>query len=156
MKKEIKEFFGKKNYLIGKNHDGKNVYMVAPSWDCGWYWGFGYLETYATRYGRLDIDAHTHFDSTIMEATANCFDTFKAYFKETTLTDDEIWVLCDYMKTFYTLRKTAELFRHGDSYITGRAKIDELQRTDLENEINKSMLPKLFEKIDNLLTPKGE
>ena len=65
----------------------------------------------------------------------------------------KIWLLCDYMQTFYTLRKTAETFRHGYSYFTGRAKIDDLQRVDLENEINQNMLPKLFAEIEKLLTP---
>ena len=23
--------------------DGEKIYLSAPSWDCGWYWGFGYL-----------------------------------------------------------------------------------------------------------------
>lgn len=57
------------------------------------------------------------------------------------------------MKTFYTLKETAEFFRHGYSWYTEKAKIDDLQRTDLENEINQKMLPKLFEEIDKLLTP---
>lgn len=153
MKKEIKKYFGKKNYLLGKNEEGQKIWLVAPSWDCDWYWGFGYLETYSRRNGFLDIDCHTHFNSTFFEVTANCFDMFKNYFKETPLTDNEIWTLCDYMKSFYILRESAEFFRHGYSYITGRAKIDELQRTDLEDEINKNMLPQLFDKIDKLLTP---
>lgn len=151
MKKEIKTFFGKKNYLIGKGEDGKNIYLLAPSWDCGWYWGFGYLETYTRRQGQLDIEMHTHF-STLGE-NQNYFDGFKEYFKETPLNDSEIWKLCDYMKSFYTLSDTAEFFRHGYSWYTETAKIDDLQRIDLENEINQKMLPQLFERIDKLLTP---
>lgn len=156
MEKEIATYFGKKNYLIGKGKDDKNVYLVAPSWDCDWYWGFGYLETYTRRYGQLDIDMHTHFSS--LGEQKNYFDGFKEYFKETPLNDNEIWTLCDYMKTFYTLKETAEIFKHGYSWYTEKAKIDDLQRTDLENEINQKMLPQLFEKIDKLLTPqeKGE
>ena len=153
MKKEIKTFFGKKNYLLGIGEDNKKIWLVEPSWDCDWYWGFGYLETYTRRFGQTDIDMHTHFDCLGKEKNQNYYDAFKEYFKETTLADNEIWKLCDYMKTFYTLRKTAELFRHGNSWYTGQATIEELKRTDIENEINKKMLPKLFEEIDKLLTP---
>lgn len=154
MKKEIATYFGKKNYLIGKRQDGKKVYLVAPSWDCDWYWGFGYLDTYARRFGQLDTDTHTHFST--FGKNKSYFEEFKEYFKETPLNDDEIWTLCDYMKTFYTLKETAEIFKHGYSWYTEKAKIDDLQRTDLENEINKKMLPQLFEKIDKLLTPQEQ
>jgi hypothetical protein len=33
--------FPPKVYL-GTN-DGESIYLSAPRWDCGWYWGFGYL-----------------------------------------------------------------------------------------------------------------
>jgi len=23
--------------------EGEKIYLTAPSWDCGWYWRFGYL-----------------------------------------------------------------------------------------------------------------
>lgn len=134
-------------YLLGK-HDGKDTYLVAPSWDLGWYWGFGYLQTYM----HGDIDSHTHFDFEILSNGAYCFDTFKNYFEEATLTDDEIWILCDYMKTFYTLRETAEVFRHGYSYITGQAYMEEVKSKEIEEKINKEILPQLFKKIDELLT----
>lgn len=56
--------FGKEVYLIGINEDGEKVFLEEPSWDCGWYWGFGYLETYTnnrqiTR--SRDIQSHSHF-----------------------------------------------------------------------------------------------
>lgn len=153
MKKEKKIILGKTNYLLGEK-DGEKIWLVAPSWDCGWYWGFGYLEAYGRRFGQLDITTHTHFDSEILNnGKTNAFNYFKEYFTKTPLTDSEIWLLCDYMQTFYTLRKTAETFRHGYSYFTGKAKIDDLQRTDLEKEINQNMLPKLFKEIEKLLTP---
>ena len=76
---------------------------------------------------------------------------FKDYFKETVLTDNEIWILCDLMMTFYTLRKTAELFRRGYSHQTERAKIEDIQSTEQEDHINKVLLPKVFEKIAKLL-----
>jgi hypothetical protein len=38
--------FGKDIYLIGKDKSGTNYWLESPSWDCDWYWGFGYIETY--------------------------------------------------------------------------------------------------------------
>jgi hypothetical protein len=28
--------------LLGYNNN-EPIYLSPPSWDCGWYWGFGYL-----------------------------------------------------------------------------------------------------------------
>lgn len=46
MKKEKRHAFGKDIYLLGVDADGTRYWLEAPSWDCGWYWGFGYVEVY--------------------------------------------------------------------------------------------------------------
>ena len=66
IKKANYRMFGKNIYLIGINSKGKKVFLEHPSWDCGWYWGFGYLETYTnnrqiTR--SKDIKSHSHFSN---------------------------------------------------------------------------------------------
>ena len=154
MKKEKNFAFNKTIWLLGKRReDGRNVYLEEPSWDCGWYWGFGFLQTYTNNNAphlAKDIYSHSHFDRQILKDASNAYDNFKNYFEETPLTDDEIWKLCDYMTTFYKLKETAELFRYGYS-LTKCAKIDELKQTGIEEDINKIYLPKLFENIKNLL-----
>jgi hypothetical protein len=77
---------------------------------------------------------------------------FKKYFKSTVLTESEIWELCDYMKTFYTLKSVAELFKHGYSYQTEKAKIDNLQLPEQQDLVNKVWLPEVFKRIEKLLT----
>ena len=149
MKKRITIRHDKEMYLIGKNTYGENVYLPKASWDCGWYWGFGYLET---------LNSHTHFDSEILNNKEHIHghDMFEKYFVESVLTDDEIWELVDYMQTFYNLRESAEIFGRGYSYCTERAKIDELKNDEIVNKINKIMLPKLFERVYALLEPKKD
>ena len=78
---------------------------------------------------------------------------FEEYFEETALTEDEMWILCDYMKTYYTLKTTAELFRHGYSWQTSKALIDNLKSEEREAHINKVLLPELFSRIAELLSP---
>ena len=80
-------------------------------------------------------------------------DEFKKFFKETPLTDSEIWELCDYMKTFYTLKSVAELFKHGYSYLTEKAKIDELQNKEQGDLVNQVWLPEVFKRIKQILDP---
>lgn len=155
MKKQISKAFGKTIYLLGKDKDGIKYWLEEPSWDCGWYWGFGYIETYTNNNDPThsrDIESHQHFDSLFLNQNKCARDAFKEFFVETPLSDDEIWELVDYMKTFYTLEGVAELFKHGYSHQTERAKIETLTREDLTKEVNEKMLPELFNKIRDLLT----
>ena len=155
MKKKIINKFGK-HYLLGINQDGEYVYLEEPSWDCGWYWGFGYLHTYSNNKcpeRSRDLNSHTHFDSLFLKGPACSRDMFKKYFKSTVLTESEIWELCDYMKTFYTLKSVAELFKHGYSYQTEKAKIDNLQLPEQQDLVNKVWLPEVFNRIRTILTP---
>ena len=100
-----------------------------------------------------DLSMHTHFNCMFLKGPDCCKDMFVNYFKETVLTDNEIWTLCDLMMTYYTLKKSAELFRHGYSYCTEKAKIDKLKSPMTEDLINKVLLPEVFKKIEQLLTP---
>lgn len=149
--------FNKTIFYLGKDKDGANRWLEAPSWDCGWYWGYGYIETYTNNESperSRDINEHTHFDCLFLNGNKCAFDMFKEFFTSTPLNDDEIWTLCDYMMTFYTLRKTAELYRYGYSYQTEKAKLDIIKNKEQENTVNKILLPELFKHIEALLTPK--
>ena len=116
LKKKTIKIFGNKYYLLGTREDGMNVYMQEPEWQCGWYWGGLYLTCFTNNRQperSRDICEHFHFDSTFLNKNKSYRDAFKEYFKETVLTDSEIYELCDYMKTFYTLKSVAELFKRG-------------------------------------------
>ena len=155
LKKKTARAFNKKIYLLGQDQDGINYYLEAPSWDCGRYWGFGYIETYTNNNNPAkakDIRTHQHFDTLFFKGNKCAYDVFKEFFTRTTLSDNEIWLLLDYMQTFYTLRESAELFGIGYSYYTEKAKLDTLKNTELVNKINDDLLPVLFEKIDKLLS----
>jgi hypothetical protein len=155
MEKRIINKFGK-HYLLGINKDGEYVWLEKESWDCGWYWGFGYLHTFTNNRQperSRDLSSHFHFDSTFLNGPDCSKDMFKNYFTETVLTDDEMWILCDLMMTYYTLKKSAELFKHGYSYQTQKAKIEKVQSETHYDLVNKVWLPEVFKKIETLLTP---
>ena len=157
LKKKTSHAFGKKIWLLGQDEEGTNYWLEEPSWDCGWYWGFGYIETYTNNRApsaSKDIQSHSHFDS--CWSCNNEYldlrnrDNFKKFFKKTTLTDNKIWELCDYMKTFYTLKEVAELFKHGYSWQTEKAKIDDLQNQEQYDLVNKVWLPEVFKRIEKI------
>lgn len=147
----MKKLKNNKGYLLGiRKEDEKKVFLICPSWDCDWYWGFGYVETFK----RGDIYDHQHFDGLFLKE--NIFNSFKNYFLDTTLNDDEIWTLLGYMKEFYILKEYAELLQYGN-HITSRACniLENKNKKDNKKEverINNFLLPELFKKIDNLLS----
>lgn len=157
MEKEKKFAFGKNIYLLGCDSDGVKYWLEEASWDCGWYWGFGYVETYTNNNNpekARDINSHQHFDGLFLKR--NIFDSFKEILTTTPLTDKEIWQLLELMKTCYTLKNSAELYRHGGAYITTNILQDTLKNEKEENKINNEILPKLFDEIYKILTPESE
>jgi len=70
MKKTKKHAFGKDVYLLGKDKHGIYYWLESPKWDCGWYWGFGYIETYTNnKQPQLakDINSHEHANNFMSE-----------------------------------------------------------------------------------------
>lgn len=156
MKKERKIAFDKNIYLLGKDENGIKYWLEEASWDCEWYWGFGYIETYTNNKNpelSKDIMSHEHFDSLFLNN--NIFYSYKDFFKKSTLNDDEIYKLLGYMKEFYAMRKYSDLLCCGNG-ITSKAKNIKEEKNEIENQkeyerINKILMPELFKKIYKLL-----
>lgn len=172
IEKRVTEAFNKKIYLLGLGKEGKNIWLEAPSWDCGWYWGFGYIERYTNNEcpnRSRDISSHSHWDIVIIgkqeyyDTNKGCFMLSSEYihhlnespnFQATVLSDEESWELADLMASYYTLSKAAELYNRGGSHLT-TTKIQNLMKSAINcNNINKIDLPRIFERIDQILTPK--
>ena len=145
LKKEIKERFGT-HYLLGIDAEGKKHYLEKASWDCGWYWGFGYIHTFTSR----DFGMCYHFDG--FEKKSNMYDGFKKAFTDSVLTDSELWKLCELMKTFYVLKNTAEVLGRGGANYTTNPCSEIIKNTDEVKRINEIVLPAIFEEIYALLS----
>lgn len=153
-----KEKTPKGAYLLGEESDGTKVYLRAASWSCGWYWGFGYLQT---------KDSHSHIEGLFgkqeeynfdkkgwfltSEYIHNIYDSPK--FVKTTFTKDEGWILSELFKSFYTLKATAEFYHTGGAHITTNPLRDKLKNEAEETRINKELLPAIFEEIYKILKP---
>jgi len=152
MNKKTTEAFGKKIYLLGQDEGGVNYWMEAPSFDCEWYWGFGYIETYTNNQNpekSKDIDSHSHFSGLFPKGKFHV----NEFFTKTPLTDKEAWELSDLMKSFYTLKETAEVFHRGGSNLSGSNGItQDLKDEELEKIINEVKIPLIFERIDTILS----
>jgi hypothetical protein len=167
--KRVSTAFCKTIYLLGVDINGQNVWLEEAQWQCGWYWGFGYIEQYTNNKnpGRSrDIISHSHFSGLLgnleyFDSVKNCWLRESDYtyhingnstFRNTTLTDNEAWKLSDLMRTFYTLQKAAEVYTHGNShwYDPGLS----LKSSVEAKHINDRLLPQIFKAVYKLLEPK--
>lgn len=154
MKKRKIHVFNKDMYLLGINQEGKKVWLEEPSWDCDWYWGFGYLEILSLESApekSKDIISHTHWDSSVRNSGKNAYDWFKEYFKDTPLKEKEIWVLCELMATFYCLREYSDFCHRGGMHYTENPIKNKLQDDTYYKHINNELMPEVFEKIKTIL-----
>lgn len=154
MEKQVKEAFGKKVYLLGADKEGTYYWLEEATWDCGWYWGAGYVETYTNNKRpdiSRDINSHQHFDGLFLNGQKMCKDMFDDFFVETPLDDSEKWRLLELMKTIYNLKEYSDVIYHGGSYITSNPLKELIKNPEEYERINKVVLPQLFEEVYRIL-----
>ena len=154
MEKRVAKAFGKKNYLIGKDNNGICYWLEEASWDCDWYWGFGYVRTYTNNEypeKSRDINCHCHFDKLFFKGNMMSKDMFDIFFVECVLDEKEKWKLLELMKTFYTMKDYSELICRGGSHYTDNPVKEDIKNEDEYRRINEIVLPKIFEEIYKLL-----
>ncbi len=123
-----------------KGHiSGKRIWLSKHSWDCGWYWGFGYIG---------NANNYTHFDS--------CFLDIQVYkieeiFEKTKITQSQWWVIRDLFIQAYALKKAAAVYRHGGHQTTVPGITDIIKNDDLAATINHN-LEKVLDKIWDITT----
>lgn len=128
---------GKKKFFIGVL-DGERAYIKEPSWDCGWYWCFGYVKTY---------HAHQHFDGLFLHG-----DWPMNALESTPLSERERWELCELFKEAYILRSMADAIHLGGAHITEVPVMRGLWKglDPIRDVINKVYLPAVFKSIEEV------
>lgn len=143
---------GEKNYFLGLNKNGDKMWLVAPSWDCGWYWGLGYIKIYQQNWmpsKARDILCSTHFDCVFPS-----YGSFIDEFNNTPFTENEKWKIYEYMKELYILRKYSDMMHDGGAYITtGSKTLKEEQKNNIKeyNRINKILIPNVWKELEAIL-----
>ena len=152
-KKKINKFG--EHYLLGIDSDGIKHWLEKPSWQCGWYWGIGYVHTFTNNNNpeqSKDIQIHYHFKN-FENDNRNIYDGFKEKFTESVLSDKELWTFCELMKSAYILRSYSDMLYLGGAHYTKNPKKDLIKNPAEYERINKIVLPTIFDEIDKLLTP---
>lgn len=156
--------FGKDIYWLGHDSNGINYWLEEPKWECGWYWGAGYVETYTNNTNpsiARDINSHQHFNGLWLSSHPNKHggESYRHQLQDwegfcTPLTDKEQWELSELMQSVYTLKEAAEYFERGGSHISTVAGMADVQkRKEWAKEINETLLPDLFIRIRSILSP---
>lgn len=150
MDKETRNIRGKYQFLLGVK-DGETYWLEKASWDCDWYWGLGYVESYRG-HGRSDKSwrGHTHFDSLFLRP-AKFVDGFKEFFDDTPLTDKEIWTLLELMQSAYTARRYSDMLHTGGAHITTNPARDIIHDNAEYKRINKKVIPSIMNEVYKLL-----
>lgn len=91
---------------IGTTTEAGKVYLTKHQFDCGWFWGFGYLGNRSYHY-----HFETYLNNTIQHDVSKVF-------TDTPLTQSHWWTLLELFKTAYTLRKYADMLHQGHSGIS--------------------------------------
>lgn len=140
--------------LLGYNNN-EPIYLSPPSWDCGWYWGFGYLGNKNCHYhvdGLKTIEKYNFEAKAFTHKKVNLYDGFIEHFGDSLqIRPSDLWTFCELMETFYTLKETAEVLGRGGSHMTSNPCKDLIINKDEVSRINNVVLPQIFEEIYKIL-----
>lgn len=154
MEKKMIRWHGKKYYLLGSDREGTNYWLEEGHFDCEWYWGFGYVETFTSNENPTrsrDINSHSHFDSMFFNKKRNGFDEFTAFFEETPLSRDEIWRFIELMKSFYTAREYSDMIFRGGSHYTQNPVAGTIMCETEYKRINETVIPAIMNEVYEIL-----
>ena len=94
-----KIYLGKFKKDNGTSGAGEAIYLTEHTWDCNWYWGFGYIGNSRN---------HFHFDSLLKDARYA-----SEIFESTNISDKDWWIIRDLFIQAYALKSVAEIYQYG-------------------------------------------
>lgn len=157
MEKKSFEWHGKKYYLLGVDKDDEAYYLEEAHWDCGCYWGLGYVETFTNKKNprmSKDISSHSHFNYMFMKGELCAHDEFENFFADTPLTDREIWTLVELMMSAYNARAYSDMLHSGGAGQTVNPCQGIIRNKQEYDRINQEVIPAIMKKVYEIL--KGE
>lgn len=138
----------KKIYLGIDKEYGEKIYITKHKWECGWYWGFGYLGNDRTHFHIL-----SWFDKDDAYNIDNHLET-----EGRLISQKDWWKLGDLFKSAYTLKEVAEVYGRGGSHWTETGELGVNKDLEMAKRINKDLekcLKDIWEYLENLNDLKG-
>lgn len=132
-----------RRYLGKRKEDRKMVYIAAPTWDCNWYWSFGYLQATGEHYHLRDLGYY--------QGNINWKDVLERdYTLNVKLRGDNLWKFYELAKTAYKFKEVAEVLGRGGCNVTENPLVEVIKNKVEVDRINQIVLPQIFEAINEM------
>lgn len=154
MKKQAIEWHGRKYFLLGQDEDGTKYFLEEARFDCGWYWGIGYVETFTNNRNPAlskDIRSHTHFDSLFFNRKVNGYEAFKALLPDNPFSDRELWEILELMRSAYIARRYSDMLHCGGANYTSNPAKGVISCEAEYNRINNDVIPTILGKLYEII-----
>jgi hypothetical protein len=120
---------------LGRNKIDGDIYLSKHSWDCDWYYGFGYLGNKNT---------HFHMEQFLRNGP-DLYSPIEKFLTETKITQPEWWVILDMFKQAYALKHCAEVYQHG-GHLSSNAGVTDILRSGEKAKALNEDLGKLLDR----------
>jgi hypothetical protein len=126
--------------LLGKDLEGEAIWLSKHTWDCSWYWGFGYLG---------NKDCHYHFDSLL---DGKHF-LIQEVFSSTKISQNNWYEILELFKQAYGLKEAYEIYYRGGAHITktNRGVVSTPLMVEVLNNDLKKVLDGVWSYIEEIL-----
>jgi len=128
-----------------RKSDATRIYIDKPSFDCEWYWSFGYLG---------NKDEHYHLNGYQNGRNTDIHSALSSDYDLNPSIEKNLWVFCELALSIYKLKESAELFHLGGAHMTTNPHRKSLKKISYERTINEKLLPEQLQTFWNLI--KGE
>lgn len=125
---------------------GETVYLTLPTWDCGWYWSFGYLG---------NRNWHYHLRGFAEGRNICMHDALLSDYDLVPALASKLWLFCELAQTAYNLKTTAEVLGCGGSRQSTNPCADVIKNHVEVERINTEVLPAVFAKIKEIFEVSG-
>lgn len=160
MKKQTIVWHGKKYFLLGQDECGIKHFLEEATFDCGWYWGIGYVETFTNNRNPAqskDISCHTHFDYLFFKRdNMNGWDAFRELLPHTPFSDQEIWKILELMRSAYIARHYSDMLHGGGANYTSNPAKGVIACEAEYKRINEDVIPAILAKLYEIIGEEGK
>ena len=145
--------------MFGTRKDtGEVIYLTLPTWDCGWYWSFGYLGNKDCHYHLSSYQDKQHVFTLadggiklLTERRNKCmYDCLLEDYELNPKLVGSLWRFCELAQTAYALKDAAKVLGRGGSHITTNPCADVIKSAQEVERINRVALPAAFAEIEKL------
>jgi len=158
MNNSIERIQGKNKIFFGTNKEtNEKIYLDKPTWDCNWYWSFGYLGSKNCHYHLSGYNSKTHVFTTDKGELKHITESRNKHMYYCLLEDYELndtikenlWSFCEQARTIYTIKDAYEVIHRGGSNYTHHPLKNKVKDSRKASSWATKLLPELLQRFWN-------